>query len=167
MTTDNNDNQSDNSERKARSLNQFKVIADYIKQNKRFGGHLKKNQKLDKLKLPHKSLVFNSVAEKHAILLEDRVKKFISKHKSKSNSLRWITLLDSVIYMDVDNVMNRVRYISYELKEIQRNLNDVHIIGAYELEVVNFDFNTRHANEIGRDKLDEGTRNKILNSSGF
>lgn len=151
-----------NSEAKESSIKQLKLLQEYVKQNKRFDSHLEKKQKLQKLNLPNKSLVFNSISEKHATLLTNRVIKFISKYKTKADSLRWVTLLDSVIYMDVDNVLARIKNISSELKVIREKLVDVHLIGSYELEIVNFDFNTKHANQYGRDKLDENTRNKIL-----
>lgn len=153
MTTDNT--KSDKAKRT------FDFIKANITQNKRFDGHTNRKKKLEALNFPVKSLVFDDVAKKHAKMMEKRVLAMILKNKTNSDALRFVTLLDSVVEMDVNSVLDTVQAVRNRFDDIKKQLPDIHVIGAFEFEIVNFDFNNRHANEIGREKLDESTRNKI------
>jgi len=131
-----------------------------MREDQRFGPFQKKSRKLVELKLECKSLVFDEVASEHAKVIERRFLEFMQQHKTKPNSLRFVTLLDSVMPMNESLILSRLSEIDTALKLIQKNLPDVHVFGAYEFELVNFEFINNHASMTGHSPKPD-SQNKI------
>lgn len=98
---------------------------------------LKKLQKLKRLKLGRESNLFDSVADKHSLILEQEVhRSFLS---TPSSQIRFVTLLDSIVELNIDLALERAQFIKRNLEAIQKRISELKIIGAFEFEIVSFD----------------------------
>lgn len=133
---------------------------DLLLHSFRFSPLRKKQHKLNVLGIKNKSLVFDDVANKHALYLKDMVHFYMRRYKANQNSLRWVTLLDSVVGLDVADVINQFKNAKTKLRYIVKSLPGVHMLGAFEFEVFNYEYMKRHMAEVGQ-QCSRSTRNKI------
>lgn len=122
---------------KQRSKENFDRLKKYFENENRFMPFFKKDEKLKLLKIRRASPLFSDVAELHATRMIDAASTIFSG--VNQDTVRWVTLLDSVAKLEAQDIKDRIRLIKKTLMGVFKKVGLRKVYGVFEFEIVSFD----------------------------
>lgn len=90
------------------------------------------------------SLLSRKIQDNHSKFLIEKCKNKISNHKGKGldaerlfNRFKFMTIIDSLIHIDHEKVIERIKKFKKQLKMVFRKKHGLWVLGAIEVEIIN------------------------------